>query len=506
MVQAPGHTDPVRVLVMDDDAEMARLMETFLRGQGHVPFICRSGKEALETAASERIDMVLLDIVMPGMDGLAVARQLKERFGKDNYVPIILVTALGQKETLVSGLAYADDYVKKPFAWEELGARIKAFRRTQILQRELVEARNRYEWHSENVPHMCVSLDRRRCIMNCNARFRRTIGREKAELIGGSFISLFTREEHAELESFLDSLPAHAPPEQDREPVFSLLCGEGGARPRRVTLTAMSIAGSRPHDVAVVIALEDVTRSLALEEEQKLARRQMYRSARLASIGTLASGVAHEMNNPLTAVLGFSSALLERLKAGEPSDTAEFKQYLELIHSEALRCRDIVETLSKFSREKSGSIGPVALLPCVESAIQLLSNSLKKKNMRVENGVGPDVSVRADPQKLGQAFFHVLANSVDFCPQSSVVRISAALDSQKPEMMKIAIRDNGPGIAPEIQPRVFDPFFTTKGVGQGAGLGLAMCHTIIEDFNGTIDIISGTGEGTTLIFWIPGGK
>jgi PAS domain S-box-containing protein len=415
-----------------------------------------------------------------------------------------MVTALGQKENLVSGLAYADDYIKKPFIWEELQARIAAFRRTQLLQRELVEARNRYECHYENMPHMCISLDKNLRILNCNAQFRRKYGAGKADIIGKNFLSLFADEDKVGLEAYLTSMSVSQSEPDAQEPVFTMAVGGTQAERLKVIVKAVSVIQGQS-DVSVVIAIEDVTHSLQMEEEQKLARMQLYRSARLASIGTLASGVAHEMNNPLTAILGFSSALIERMNAGETLDKIELRQYLDIIHSEALRCRDIVENLSQFARDRGSSIESVPLYSCVESAMKLLKNSAQKKNTRLEVQVDPVALVMADAQKLEQAIIHVVSNSIEFSAPGSLVTIRSSIDTGRPDHVKLSITDNGPGIPQEIQPRVFDPFFTTKGVGQGAGFGLAIAHNIIEEFNGSIDIISGAGEGTTVIFKIPKG-
>jgi signal transduction histidine kinase len=250
----------------------------------------------------------------------------------------------------------------------------------------------------------------------------------------------------------------------------------------------------------IMVAMQDITQNVTLENEQKLARKQMYRSARLASIGTFASGVAHELNNPLTAILGFSSALLERIKRSEPIDHQDLEQYLTIINHETVRCSDIVENLSRFAREGDVQIREFALFECVDGAVRLINSLAAKKRVKVSTAIATTVLVKADPQKLQQAIIHILTNSLDFCEKGNDIAIEAFIDTR---FIKLSITDNGPGIGSEDLAKVFDPFFTTKQVGKGLGLGLAMCHVIMEECNGGIDIISEKGKGTTVFLDIP---
>jgi signal transduction histidine kinase len=252
--------------------------------------------------------------------------------------------------------------------------------------------------------------------------------------------------------------------------------------------------------------MEDVTRQVQLQDEQKIARKQLYRSARLASIGTLASGVAHEMNNPLTAILGFSSALLDRVEHDEKIDDTELDQYLKIINVEALRCRDIVENLSRFAREADITQTHFSLNNCINDAIQLVRSKASRVNISIVNELKEVIEVCADQNKLEQVFVNLLSNAIEFCPPGASVRIVAESPIDTVKGFTIKIIDNGPGIKPDILPKVFDPFFTTKAVGNGTGMGLAICHKIMEEVSGSIDIISEDGRGTSVILNFPAQK
>jgi two-component system NtrC family sensor kinase len=206
------------------------------------------------------------------------------------------------------------------------------------------------------------------------------------------------------------------------------------------------------------------------------------------------------LNNPLTAILGFSSALLERMRGNDKFDKDEFTQYLAIINSETLRCRDIIENLSKFARETEAQIVPFRLKECVLGAVKLIMPRANKKDITIVSDIPEAILAKADPQKLEQVLIHVINNCIDFCKEGSAVTITV---ESKPRFVKLSVADNGPGIASDIVPKVFDPFFTTKKVGQGAGLGLAISHHIMEECNGSIDISSEIGKGTNITLEIP---
>jgi PAS domain S-box-containing protein len=371
---------------------------------------------------------------------------------------------------------------------------------TPINQPGVEPSARQYQVFWERSPHYYVSIDRGYRIINCNAAFCGGFGESIEAVLGRRITDFFLPVHAVAIERFLLSCIVSTIP--GNEPVFESVV-PGGANGRKfISLSAVHIGESDP-GVWMVIAMQDVTVRIQLEEEQKLARKQLYRSAHLASIGTLASGVAHEMNNPLTAILGFSSSLLERLRRREEVPHLEFVEYLSVINAEALRCRDIVENLSKFAQERDSQIREVFVLESIDAAIRLIQARANKHGMTIVNRVTANALVQADQAKLTQVFVNLLANSLDFCESGSSITIAAASNSLRQGYVRLTVIDNGPGIPPEVLPKVFDPFFTTKPVGKGTGLGLSLCHRIMEEFNGSIDIISEAGHGTTVVLDLP---
>ena len=488
------------ILVVDDDPKITFLVSEFLEAVNYRVIVCSCGLDALKIIERQPIDLVILDIIMPDMDGYIVAKKMKSFFGKNNFVPIIILTGLTGINEKIAGLEYADDIMSKPFSHRELLARIAVMLRIRALHHELVVSRSRFEFLYENVPYPYVTLDIKGIIQNCNTQFCGKIGLLKNDAVGKSLDSFFHKDDRPALNQFVKSLGRQS--RFDHQMVLSMTNSADSNDPLWVSLGGVSTGEGQQHYRAEIV-MQDITQNVKLEQEQRDARKKLYLSARLASIGTLASGVAHELNNPLTAILGFSSALLSRLRDGGTIDKDEFIQYLGIVNSETLRCRDIIETLSKFAREKEIRIAPFALKECVEQTLKLTNARAHKKNIIFDCDISSSIVVKADAQRIEQVLMQVFSNSIDFCSSDCIVSIRASCDG---DIVSLSVADNGPGIPPGIIPKVFDPFFTTKKVGKGAGLGLAISHHIMEECDGAITVESEEGKGTKVLIEMPRGE
>jgi signal transduction histidine kinase len=254
---------------------------------------------------------------------------------------------------------------------------------------------------------------------------------------------------------------------------------------------------------------EEVQRSY---EELKRSQHLLVRQEKLASLGRLAAGLAHELNNPLSSVAGFAEGLERRLAGGEPRDVADVQEYLTLIQEEVSRAATIVRRLLDFARQREPTVGLVDLSGVVRSAVGFVERQASLANQRIVVAPFPEGStVQADAQMLQQVFLNLLTNALDAIEGAGEVRITArhvpgaGSGAQAPRrFIEVTVSDTGSGIMPENLTRVFDPFFTTKEVGKGTGLGLAICQSIIEQHRGSIEVQSqGLGKGTAVTVSLP---
>jgi signal transduction histidine kinase len=224
------------------------------------------------------------------------------------------------------------------------------------------------------------------------------------------------------------------------------------------------------------------------------ARASLVRSEKLATVGRLAAGVAHEVGNPLGAVEGY--AQLARSRLGADADPA-VRDALDRIAAAADRIDGIVRDLLDFARPAPLELRAVSVPAALDAAIRLASVQARFREVEVAVEL-PDAlpPVLGDERQLSQVFLNLLLNAGDAMAGRGRVRVEARATGDR---IHVLVSDSGPGIAPEDLPRVFDPFFTTKEPGQGSGLGLAICHAIVESMGGTIDASSPPGSGAAFV-------
>ena len=237
----------------------------------------------------------------------------------------------------------------------------------------------------------------------------------------------------------------------------------------------------------------------ATVETLKSTQAQLIQSEKLSGIGEFVAGVAHELNNPLTAVMGFSE-LLQRAEVNPKQ-----RGFLETIHKSALRCQKIVQSLLSFARRHTPERKLVCVNSLVEAALDILHYQMRTSNIEVITRLQKDLpSAMVDPHQLQQVFLNIINNARQAMEahrtEGSCLRLTT---EQCGQMVRVSFQDNGPGIPEENLSRIFDPFFTTKEVGKGTGLGLSLCYGIVHEHGGTIRARSKPGEGATFIIELP---
>ena len=251
-------------------------------------------------------------------------------------------------------------------------------------------------------------------------------------------------------------------------------------------IMARTEQGSRP---GIVMLLEDLTDLQMLEAE-------LVHSERLASIGRLAAGVAHEVGNPVTGI----ACLAQNLRAEDRSHLVS--ETVEQILEQTRRISNIVQSLMTFSRSDTPQTPDenVNLHDMVAEAIRLVSLSRRGREVECVNGCPADLALRGDRQRFLQVLVNLLTNACDASHPGDQVEVVAAREDGH---VHIEVRDRGEGIPEDLRGRVFEPFFTTKRPGEGTGLGLPMVYKIVEDYGGSIELDSKRGRGTRAIVRLP---
>jgi signal transduction histidine kinase len=282
---------------------------------------------------------------------------------------------------------------------------------------------------------------------------------------------------------------------------FILISGTAG---EDIAVSAMK-AGAKDFFVKgklalLVSAIQRELREAALRSTARAQREQLQQNEKLAALGTLLAGVAHELNNPL-AVIMHQATLLQRALDVDPRE-GHADKILQAVN----RCSRIVNNFLALARNEPARRVTVSVNDVVRAAMDLLAHGLRIDDIEVKVELAePLPSISGDPHQLQQVLINLVSNAqyeLRARPAARTLTVRSGMDADG-ERVVLRVGDNAGGIPPEIRSRIFDPFFTTKPIGQGTGLGLALCHGIVSAHNGTIAVESETDAGTTFIISLP---
>jgi signal transduction histidine kinase/CheY-like chemotaxis protein len=517
-------TPPAVILILEDDAGVARLQRRRLEAAGHTVVVAVTTDEALSHIRRGGLDLLVLDFRLPGTeDGLEFYSRLK---AEGHNIPVILVTGYIDDSTLIRALrAGVRDYIFKSVEYlNYLPEAVQRVLSQERVQRDLKESRELNRAVLDSLGAHIAVLAPDGTIVAVNQAWNRFAQEHSTDPaacgVGANYLDVCMKaigkysEEAPAAERGIRAVLSGSLPEFTLEyPCLWLAC------PRWFTLSVTPLGADRRG--AVVSHIDITERKLAEEavrrtaherelaltelrtktEELRSTTQQLWQAARLAGVGELAASIAHELNNPLGTV----SLRIESVLARTPSDDPR-RRSLEIIESEVARMARLVSNLLHFSRAGREQVSTVDVCEEITKTIELAEHHLKRRNVRVEPDFAPDVPpIYADRQHLRQVFLNLFTNAADAMPDGGrlVPRVHPGeLPGIGPAVV-IEVRDTGCGIPTEHLARVTDPFFTTKEEGKGTGLGLAICKRIVNQHQGKLDIESTPGKGTTVRIVLP---
>ena len=354
------------------------------------------------------------------------------------------------------------------------------------VQLELQESRNKYLNLYDFAPTGYFTLDHNSLIVDVNLAGSKLLGSEKHRLIGAQFTSSISPDSQ---DAFYFHYKEVLKTSSKGNCELKMLKADGTTfHAQLISMTVPERDGNIDQCRTAVI---DIT-------ELKNMQAQLMAQDRLASIGQLVSGVAHELNNPLTGVIGFSELLLKR----ELPD--DIKKDLKIINDEAQRTARIVKNLLTFARKQPQEKQPMDINESIQTVLELRAHEQKVSNIKVNTRLAPDLpQIMGNSSQLQQVFFNIVINAEFFMSEAHERGIMTIITERIGDSVRASLADDGPGISKESMSRLFSPFFTTKEVGQGTGLGLSICHGIITEHGGRIYAESELGKGATFIIELP---
>jgi PAS domain S-box-containing protein len=395
-------------------------------------------------------------------------------------------------ETRVSRLARirrpaGDEIHQLAETFDAMTAAIKRYIEQLATSKAVLEkSETKYRRIFEDSMDLIFVADREGRLRDINPAGVRMLGYDSRESLMASATLLSILQDPDETRELMDEIQTRGFV-KDRE--CSLRTRPGRELAALLSMTVRSDAAGRVTEYEGIV--KDIT-------QRKLMHRQLLQADRLASLGQLAAGVAHEINNPLGLILGYTQLLLR-----EAPEAEAVKEDLQTIEKQARNCKKIVEDLLNFARKSGTQMGAVNVSEALEAVIDVVRNQLELDNIVILTQLDADLpDIEGDAEKLKQVFMNLLINARQAIGKNGRITIATGR-APDDRSVTITFTDNGPGIAPDIQDKIFDPFFTTKPTGQGTGLGLSVSYGIIEDHQGDIGVVSEPGCGATFHIQLP---
>ncbi len=343
------------------------------------------------------------------------------------------------------------------------------------------------------IPNPVFFKDVRGVYIGCNAAFEKYLNVSRDTIIGKTVFELYPREQ-AEQQNDKDLMLFLRLGVQSYEMENKL--HDGAAHHLLFNkATFMKSDGTLGGLVGVIV---DITERRQAQKEKDMLHAQLLQSSKMASLGEMAGGIAHELNNPLSIILGYAQMVRNTLDPGD----ARRKQLGEIIDA-ANRSKIIITNLLGFARKEKVAFQPVLVNDIVLKTLSIIEYELTSRNIEIRRELTPNMSlINGNPTQLQQVFLNMIINARDAMPNGGTLTIATRQFGERGA--DISFSDTGEGIPAENIERIFDPFFTTKPVGKGTGLGLSICYAIIESHYGKISVKSAVGKGTSFTITIPG--
>ena len=509
---ASGSSQDEKILIVDDNPDNLYVMQELLSGRGYQLFVAKNGESALNIVDAIRPKLILLDILMPGeMNGFQVCKQIKSHPEFSKTV-IIFLSSLNDVNSKVKGLKIgAVDYISKPFQGAEVIARVETQLKLLKLESRL-ERKNR----QLEIDNQRILNSMREGILGLDAKGLITFSNGAASLMTGYNNSLVGKNIQCLISCVMDNTTGEQELcnaiEQLNNVVVEGECyfnrSNGSSFPVDCSFNpiqeGVSVSGG-------VVVFRDITEKKRQQEVLATALRELEEQkdriahiSRLSSMGEMASGFAHEVNQPLTAINTYAQ-LCTRYLSGEKLDLEELKECVEKISTQAQRAGGIISRISNFVKKNRCCKHGVDCNNLVREVERLAEVDIKKHNIEIVMNLKQDLPlVYVDSIQIQQVLLNLVRNAMEALSDSAdAVTLPILITTERINgaFVKISVQDQGDGVKDEDFGKLFTPFFTTKS--DGTGIGLSVCQSIVQEHGGSIRVEKKHPRGMCFWFTLP---
>ena len=495
MISFPNRRTQPLVLVVDDDVTTRLFAREQLEEEGFKVEEVADGTDAIMAYQTLRPDAVLLDVMMPGVDGFTICSQIRE-FRSAATIPIVMMTALEDGESINRAYdAGATEFTTKPVNWAIEVHRLRYMLRSAQAAYELNSAKDLWERTFNSIDDMVMILDPDLRIRQANDSTRRALRTHHNPVEGKHCYEVFQdRTTPCDGCPLLKTLKTRKPRSAEME--YSALGST-------VLMSGSPILDEEANLSGLVYTAKDMSERQQIEAQYRHAQK-------MEAVGTLAGGIAHDFNNLLQTIMGNSQLLMEDLDASE-----EVTEDLQQVIHAAARGSELTRQLLTLSRKMRSSRQNMDINSQINQVTRLLERTLPK-SIKITTELPEDIRmIHADPGQIEQVIMNLAVNATHAMPDGGTLMLETrnmVLTQQycegREEMnpgnyVQVCISDTGSGMDKETMSHIFDPFFTTKGPGEGSGLGLSVSYGILRNHDGHIVCYSEVDFGTTFKLYLP---
>lgn len=503
--------NPESVLLVDDNPINLQILFKTLQGSGYQLLTAEDGKSALALAKRVKPSLILLDIMMPDMDGYQVCEILKAEADTES-IAVIFLSALEDSSAKVKGFAVGGvDYISKPFQADEVVARVRNHIKIHRLESQL--ARRNVMLESENqqilnaVSEGIIGLDRDGRVTMLNPAATDICGWSAADCLGEplAMMGLFSTQEHQQVAEH-NMLPykSYRLGQAVHSDMELIRCKDQRLLPIALTSTPRSEGGAVivMRDISEWIESEEALR--VVREELETQRQNIAHIERLSTTGEMAAGIAHEVNQPLTAVANYSRVARRMLQAGQ-IEREKLTELMDKLNVQSVRASEVIQRMRGYVKKPDAGLSSVDPNALVREVFALAEVDSRINDIALHFEPGQDLpSIYVDVVQVQQVALNLIRNAMEAMANSAArereqgVLVTTGLRNQ---FIVFSVIDQGAGIIEEAGQRLFDPFFTTKK--NGMGMGLSVCRSIIHAHGGEIDFSNAADGGTCFYFSLP---
>lgn len=512
--QMANHEGEENILLVDDNPTNLQILLQILSGRGYKLLIAKNGDKAMNIVHTMQPILILLDIMMPGLDGYEVCKRLKEDPATTDVI-VIFLSALNDTCDRVRGLEIgAVDYIVKPFQAEEIIARVETHLKIHRLERAL--ARRNRQLKAEN-QHILESINEGVFGINsqgkitfANSAASRMTGWEPKELIDADVHGLLmSRYVDGTIRPWEQTILYTTLTEHVVQTVEDDLFWRRDESNFSVDYSCTPFMRDGESEGAVIVFL-DITEKRrhkhalqsALDELQKQKDKLMHMS-RLSCMGEMASGFAHEVNQPLTAIYNYAQ-VCHRLIQCEPINTESLRDGVEKIGVQARRAGDIIARICSFVKKPDHCLQMVDCSRLVQDVVKLAEVDVRHNCMEIHLDLAEDLpAIKVDPVQTQQVVLNLIRNGMEAMRDMPDKQVGLWVRTERlnREFIRVSVIDRGYGLADDAEEKLFTPFYTTKD--DGMGIGLSICDSIIQTHGGVLNFIRNPEGGTTFWFTVP---